>query len=54
MIRKTTPCDYEPFMCPYGAESMSSCEYYCSVGISDEPYPWEDYDVDEEGSEQDV
>lgn len=36
-LRKLTPCDLKidgQFICPYGAESMNDCEYYCGA---DEP-----------------
>lgn len=44
-----TPCDYEPFICPYSNDpSKSTCDFYCSdtetyEGHAEE-YDEEDYD----------
>lgn len=43
---KHTPCDTEPFECPFNAQYSDDCRYYCGLGVDeDEP---EDYE-DEEG-----
>ncbi len=40
------PCDTEPFICPFNAETSEGCRYYCGLGVDeDEP---EDYDMDED------
>lgn len=30
-IRRETPCDFEPFICPYAAEYNCDCEYWCGA-----------------------
>ena len=41
MSKKTTPCDFEPYHCPYDVESGEGCRIYCGLGVDeDEP---EDY-----------
>lgn len=43
---KKTPCDIEPFECPYDAVYSEHCRYYCGLGVDeDEP---EDYHESEE------
>ena len=44
-LRRETPCDFEPFTCPYNAEYSSTCEYYCGA---EEPEDIPDIDEDEE------
>ena len=39
-LRKETPCDFGP--CPYQAELMSQCEYWCGA---DEPEDYPDIDI---------
>lgn len=40
------PCDDEPFICPYNAQSNGDCEYYCGEDEpEDEPEDW-DYNED--------
>ena len=41
-LRKETPCDFGP--CPYDAEYICTCEYYCGA---DEPYEIPDPDPDD-------
>lgn len=45
-LKRETPCDWGE--CPYGAEYMSTCEYYCGA---DEPS--DDYYGDEEEEYED-
>ena len=46
-IRRETPCDFEPFICPYAAEYNCDCEYWCGAeepedNPEDDPYDrWE-------------
>lgn len=36
--KKSTPCDVEPFICPYDVESGEGCRYWCGLGVDeDEP-----------------
>lgn len=42
MLRSITPCDYSGF-CPYNADIMGGCEYWCRC--NEEP---ENYDEEEE------
>ena len=43
-LRKDTPCDHGE--CPYGAEYMTSCEYWCGADEpADDPEIW---DADEQ------
>ena len=40
-----TPCDTEPFDCPFNAQYGEDCRYYCGLGVDeDEP---EDYDEED-------
>ena len=33
-LKLSTPCDEPPYICPYGAEYSSHCEWWCGA---DEP-----------------
>ena len=33
---KRTPCDTEPFTCPYDAESGEACRVHCGVGVDED------------------
>ena len=40
---KYTPCDTEPFECPFNARYSDDCRYYCGLGVDeDEPEEYED------------
>ncbi len=42
---KYTPCDTEPFECPFNARYSEDCRYYCGLGVDeDEPEDYEDID----------
>lgn len=43
-IRRETPCDFEPFICPYAAEYNCDCEYWCGAEEPEEPEgeEWDD------------
>lgn len=46
MIKRTYPCDTEPFECPFNARYSEDCRYYCGLGVDeDEP---EDYENEED------
>ena len=44
-LRKETPCNFGP--CPYDAEYMHTCEYYCGEEEPEDNYE-EDYEEEEE------
>ncbi len=35
-MSKLTPCDTEPFDCPFDARYSEDCRYHCGLGV-DEP-----------------
>ena len=42
-MSKYTPCDTEPFECPFNAQYSEDCRYYCGLGVDeDEPEEYED------------
>ena len=42
-LRPSTPCDEEPFICPYDAECGGDCEYWCGADEpEDTPEIWDE------------
>ena len=34
-MSKYTPCDTEPFECPFNARYSEDCRYYCGLGVDE-------------------
>lgn len=42
-LRSITPCDFQPYVCPYDAEGHADCEYWCGACEPDDlSIDWED------------
>lgn len=48
-LRRETPCDWGE--CPYGAEYMNTCEYYCGTDEPSDDYYGDGEEVNEDYAE---